>query len=260
MGTQIWPAARPSVDVETRRLAEAVRALSADRERLLTRITALERNVDDVTGSIKRQPPAAPPPTVVIAPKPAAPVASPPASVAAPPPEPRREAAVPDTLAAAAEPSAPASAAAGTKVANLPPAATEEEASSAPKSEMGADVGGATNFNGVRVLWNSLKGSNASLFEELHPLVAVKEIPGRSAELRLIVGPLADPDTAARFCVTLSVNRRYCQPTTFEGQPLQITEAAPPPVRRATPPNPQAAPQERRPGPAVARQPPPRPF
>jgi outer membrane biosynthesis protein TonB len=39
---------------ETRRLAEAVHALAADRDQLLTRIAAVERNLDGVTGSIKR--------------------------------------------------------------------------------------------------------------------------------------------------------------------------------------------------------------
>src|SRR5262245_25460351 len=51
---QAEPAARPAEpDTETRRLAEAVRQLAADRDRLLGRIEALERSLD-VTGSIPR--------------------------------------------------------------------------------------------------------------------------------------------------------------------------------------------------------------
>jgi hypothetical protein len=46
--------AEPSNDEETRRLTEAVRALTADRDQLLTRVAALERNFDGVTGTIKR--------------------------------------------------------------------------------------------------------------------------------------------------------------------------------------------------------------
>jgi hypothetical protein len=46
-------AAAPAVsDNEERRLADALRALSADRDRLAARVSALERNLDDVTGSI----------------------------------------------------------------------------------------------------------------------------------------------------------------------------------------------------------------
>ena len=40
---------------ETKRLAEAVRVLAADRDRLITRLTALEQNLDDVTGSVTKQ-------------------------------------------------------------------------------------------------------------------------------------------------------------------------------------------------------------
>ena len=45
---------RVVVDVEeTRRLEDAVRKLAADRDRLKERIASLERNFDDMTGSIK---------------------------------------------------------------------------------------------------------------------------------------------------------------------------------------------------------------
>src|SRR6266851_1578411 len=45
----------PEVAAETRRLADAVRVLTADREQLIARLGTLERNLEDVTGSIKRQ-------------------------------------------------------------------------------------------------------------------------------------------------------------------------------------------------------------
>src|SRR5262245_15367454 len=51
---QAETAARPAEpDTDTRRLAETVRQLTADRDRLLARIDALERSLD-VTGSIPR--------------------------------------------------------------------------------------------------------------------------------------------------------------------------------------------------------------
>src|SRR5262245_46425668 len=54
--TTAQPAARPSeTEAETRRLAEAVRALTADRERLAARLGTLERSLEDVTGTIKQQ-------------------------------------------------------------------------------------------------------------------------------------------------------------------------------------------------------------
>src|SRR5262245_30288320 len=40
---------------ETHRLSEAVLALSGDRERLVARIASLERSLEELTGSIRRQ-------------------------------------------------------------------------------------------------------------------------------------------------------------------------------------------------------------
>jgi hypothetical protein len=89
----------PSRPPETERLAAQVRELVADRERLSARIALLERNLDSVTGSIKRQSeqPAPAHAAITTPAAPAAPatapaavtVATPPAPVAvAPPPAP----------------------------------------------------------------------------------------------------------------------------------------------------------------------------
>jgi hypothetical protein len=48
-------------DAETKRLEAQVVTLALDRERLTTRLASIERNLDDVTGSIKRQSAVAPP-------------------------------------------------------------------------------------------------------------------------------------------------------------------------------------------------------
>src|ERR1041384_6531241 len=53
MPTGIKPI-RPLDAREGRRLAETVRSLAADRDRLLARIATLEQNVDGITGSIAR--------------------------------------------------------------------------------------------------------------------------------------------------------------------------------------------------------------
>ena len=49
------PPRAAETDAETQRLAAQVRELAADRERLTARIAMLERNLDDMTGSIKQQ-------------------------------------------------------------------------------------------------------------------------------------------------------------------------------------------------------------
>jgi hypothetical protein len=195
----------PEMAAETRRLADAVRVLTADREQLVARIGTLERNLEDMTGSIKRQDPAA--------------------GAAAPSAPPAGSSATPAAAAAQPQPQQPST---PERIANAPAAAPEEAPATEPlKSEFGVDVGGAANFEGLRVLWNSTKGSNGMLFEGLHPAVAVREnSKAKSAELRLIVGPLADVEAAARMCAALSAARHYCQPVAFEGQRLADADVA----------------------------------
>ena len=226
---------------ETQRLSEAVRALATDRDRLLTRIATLERGLEDITGATRRQP--APPSPEA---PPIAAGAVPPSGVAQP------LISGPDTLAPAAgpnpSPTMPQAAAPppATRVANAPVLDPLPEAEPAkPGPELGVDVGGATSFEGLRVLWNSTKRANSTLFDGLNPLVVVRESKTHGVDLRLIAGPLADQEAAARLCTTLSAARRHCQPAPFEGQ--QFTRAAPEPERRpATPPKP-ATPQQPRP-------------
>src|SRR5688500_17613109 len=59
-------------ETDTRRLTEVVRTLSTDRERLMARLTVLERNLEDVTGSIRRQAAVAPPTAMPAPPSPPA--------------------------------------------------------------------------------------------------------------------------------------------------------------------------------------------
>jgi hypothetical protein len=223
---------------ETQRLSEAVRAMTSDRDRLLTRIATLERGLEDITGAIKR---------------PSADSSSEGSSTiaAAPPPATAQPRATgPDTIApgspydpGAATPQAAAPSSANW-MADAPaadPVVEPEPVRSSP--EFGVDIGGATSFEGLRVLWNSTRRANSALFEGLNPLVIVRESKTHAADLRLIAGPLPDKAAAARMCVTLSAARRNCQPASFEGQQFTFT---PDPERRpATPPKPAPSPQPR---------------
>jgi hypothetical protein len=71
-------------DSETRKLAETIRSLTADRDALAARLGSLERNVGEITGSIARAaatPPSAPPspqPLPAVAPPEIAPAVTPP--------------------------------------------------------------------------------------------------------------------------------------------------------------------------------------
>jgi hypothetical protein len=232
----------PVADGETRQLAEAVRTLGAEREALLTRIAALERSLGDITGSLNRQTRA------MLAP--AAASSMDPTVRALPP-------GAMDSTAYSllAWPGMAAGGAPETTPSRPAPPNVVEAAAGATlpklKAEFGVDIGGAVNFDALRVLWNSSKAGYPALLDGFSPLVAVREnSKSRATELRLIVGPLADADAAAKLCAALTAAHRACQPAPFEGRPfaLSVTEPenrlAPVPAPRA-PPRPPARPPAR---------------
>jgi hypothetical protein len=253
-------AARPDETAEQmKRLAEAMRALAADHEQVLARIATLERNLDGVTGSIKRDsgaalpptpppPPAQKPPTAAIpAPRPdmpPAPIAvapSPPAPPVPTPAGPTLEAAVTPPPAPTSQPSGTSDAAptgapdAGNRAKPSSPLVrvTTVEPAEAPAEPvvtggLGVDVGGATNYEGLRTLWHSTLNSDPTLLEQLYPLVAIREnSKTHGVDLRLVVGPVPDAEAAAHLCTSLSAAHHYCQPVAFEGQRLSLNDAAP---------------------------------
>jgi hypothetical protein len=177
-------------EAEQRRLSEAIRLLAADRDRLLARVNVLERNLDDVTGSIG----------------PKAPAALPPASVP------------PVASAPLAAPASSQSRVTAGHLATGTPAAAE---STATRTEFGIDLGGNASIEGLRTLWASLKAGQPAMLEGLRPLMAVREKSG-SFELRLIAGPLANASAAARLCAALAAAGQACQPSVFDGQRLAL--------------------------------------
>jgi hypothetical protein len=214
-GIPATPVGNPSID--TAPLAETVRVLAAERDRLAARMERIERQLDGLTGSINAQtgsgafssgathvsPPATGEP--VVSPAPAQPASSNPTRLPDGPLGGRSEAA--------------AGAAA--------PGNDHSSSADASKVEFGVDIGGASNFEGLRRVWTSTKGSNSGLFDGLHPVVALRE-NGRTkaAELRLIVGPFADAEAATRLCATLAAAHRYCRPAGFGGQRLADADKA----------------------------------
>jgi len=223
---QVQLAARSAeAEVETRRLSETVRTLTADRDRLAARLGAVERNLEDITGSIKRQAAANPPPT--------------PATTTAPAgaTTPAREAALsPATAPATSPPAAVEPAAAPSTPETSAGVAPTVEVAEPAKPDMGVDIGGATSSDGLRVLWNSTRTNHASLVEGLHPVVATRDNSRtKSKELRLILGPLDSIETATQLCAALTAARRYCHPVAFEGQKLAEAPERKPAARQAAP-------------------------
>ena len=244
------PPARPQLatakveeDAATRRLFETVQMLTADRERLMARIDALQRNFEDLTGSITRaaEKPADPapqsPPAVTTTPSAAGALPTPawpeppaPLSLAAPVTAPATTASTlalnaggPISQQANVWPNVPVPRPAP------PPPQTQAAAPADPvppsgsgKQEFGIDLGVAPNAEGLRALWTAAKARHGSALEGLRPIMVVRERGPGNLELRLVVGPLPSAAAAARLCAMLGSVSATCQPALFEGQRLAL--------------------------------------
>jgi hypothetical protein len=218
---------RVVVDVEeTRRLEDAVRKLAADRDRLKERIASLERNFDDMTGSIKtvmlantaaqavKEAPkemATPAPAVAAPAAVAAPVTPPPAPVAAKAPEPTA-------------PSAPSTEPVATEIVPLPPvrvatAAVETPAEPA-KPEYGMDLGRGATVDAIRDEWARVKANFGPLLAGLRPVAAPRPHASGNADYRLVVGPFPTAAAAARLCAKFTNTRPACRTARFTGEDL----------------------------------------
>lgn len=232
---------------EARRLEARVRELTADRDKLTSRIAALEQNFGDMTGSIKRDiaaiaatvpaksetprpapQPAAPAPVLTAPPAttaPQAPTPVPPASDAKvepklepkiepkaerqPEPAPVAEAPPPQIVNVPMPPAAPM------RVASAPPALPEEEKPPAP----GIELGGARSLDILNARWVAVKANFGPLIEGLSPLMRHEDRPG-IIPYRLIVGPLPNRAAAAQLCSRFAASKVPCRTTDFTGEKL----------------------------------------
>jgi hypothetical protein len=86
-------------------------------------------------------------------------------------------------------------------------------------TEFAVDLGAAATVDALRGRWNELRASQSPLFDNMKPLVALKESKS-GQELHLIAGPLTNNAAGARLCAVLSGTGVVCQPTLYEGQRL----------------------------------------
>jgi len=241
--------ATPSVkDHEIARLNDALRALSAERDRLEDRLTKLEQTLGDITASINAR---------ATEPSPAA-APVPPRIVEQVQPEPR---ALPRVAAAPSQPVPPETSRHGVPAAGAieapggeiflryvtakpvitPPSATQppmqihatpvarepapaaQGESAASRTEFGIDLGGEPNINALRARWTNLQGGHGATISHLRPVVSVREgtRPG-SIELRLIAGPVSNAGEAARLCASLQAKGVNCNTAVYDGQRLAL--------------------------------------
>src|ERR1700690_1942468 len=240
---QILPRA-VETEAETKRLAADLRDLAADRKRLTARIAMLERNLADMTGSIKQQSEQlataraanTPPPA------PSAPATTPALAAAAPPPAPALPPLTPLALPVASETAAswpattttpeaappPQPAQPATEPAPLPPVrvaaapANEPVAAPPPQPDYGIDLGSAASLDALRIHWAALKANYGPLLVGLHPVAAQHPKHPAGVTYRLVAGPLPNAAEAARFCASFPVTRTGCRPALFNG--VQLAE------------------------------------
>ncbi len=208
-------------EAKTRRLATEVEALTADRDRLATRLASLEQQLGDVTGSIKAQ--AAAPASTPSAKPPAAklpqlaPLAMPDAADAgAPWPDPpQTQAAVP----AADVPLPP------TRVATIPIVKPEPAPAivpapePTPKMEYGVDLGNAAH---ARSTAPALGRSESQLRPAAQRTASDRSARPAPASPSVPAGgrPAADGGRCGAFCARFAAARTPCRPTKFNGENL----------------------------------------
>jgi hypothetical protein len=192
-------------DGEMQKLSESLRQINTDRIRMITRLEAIERQLDEITGSINRgnagpgATPAVIPENPPAAENPGAAPAGPPGAIV---PAPQQQQAVQSPPAAEGAP-------------------TETPASS--KYDFGVDLGSAQTVDGLRMLWTQVKSRHGTLLEGMRPIIVIRE-PARAGavELRLVVGPIPSASLAAKLCVAMNAAGALCQPAVFDGQRLAL--------------------------------------
>ena len=222
------PPRTAEVEAETERLTGQLRDLTADRDRLTARIAMLEHNLEDMTGSIKRQSEqiAAARAANVPSPAPGAPATAPVVVVrTAPAPTPAN---LPWFVAMRtpqpAEPPIPPEAvdALGGAV-PLPPVRVAAAPTTQPppgKEEFAIDLGPGASIEALRSHWAGLQAKYGPLLKGLHPVVSQHLKLPTGYTYRLLAGPLPNAEEAVRLCSRFPAMRAGCRPAKFAGEQL----------------------------------------
>ena len=198
--------AQPTFDAEaaTEHLAQVVRGLAANDAEIKTRLSAIEQDMSDVTGSVSKQ------------------IAAARAASAE-----RRSDNGPTVMTTATEstalntPDATPQATAVLLASIQPP--VDASVPAIPRAEFGVDIGSGATIQALRTRWAAIHDAHPQLLEGLQPVVSIKEVAhANRVELRLIAGPIAQPATAAQLCSALAAFGQFCQPTFFDGQHITL--------------------------------------
>lgn len=193
-----------AVSHEVQAVRDETRRLAQERARLEQRVAVIERELNDVTGSVRRQNDVTGSvPVIDRREPPAEQVANidPPVSPPAPRPEPPSTALKVQKI---EEPPAPGA------------------ITIATRTQFGLDLGSENTLTGLRSRWLRLAERNKPILSKLDPLVAVRDGPNGFPVLYLIAGPVADAAEAATLCAQLRTAKVNCQPSPYDGQRLTL--------------------------------------
>jgi hypothetical protein len=221
---------------DTHALEAQVRSLIEDRDRLAARIATLEHSLDDVTGSIQRQPttlpmvslpvlapvPAPSAPAITVAAKPAPSVINPlamPATSIAEVSWPRSAQAEDEAPAVPLPPKRLAALPANETAAEAAPAAAPAPPPPAHKVEYGIELANAPSIELLRGRWAAVKANYGPLLSGLQP-VAVHDRRSGATNYLLVAGPLPNFAAAAQVCSRFSAAHVACRPAKFSGQSI----------------------------------------
>jgi hypothetical protein len=221
---------RADIENERRSLNEALRLLASDRDRLLTRVGSIERNLDDITGSIKSQNAPRPmPQTSNLQDRSTNALDSLPAITGDKPSS--KPADLPDWLANVPEPW-PSPTSALEIAPGPPPTPTPVRVSALPvetrplgamvvsRTEFGVDIGSGSDLEEVRLLWNAAKAQHGRAIANLRPIVVRREDRAGNPDYRLVLGPLVNAGAAAKLCATLGAADVMCSTRPYQGERL----------------------------------------
>jgi len=187
-------------EAETRKLAAAVRNLTADGDQIKSRLAAVEHDMDDVTGTISKQ------------------IETADAARRVSENGPTTAATVAATVSLTPALTRPAIVADPAK-----PAADAAPQAASPPIEYAVDIGSGLTIEALRTRWLAIYSAHPQLFDGMKPIVGIKEVPHASrVELRLVVGPIAQPGAAKELCASLTPFGLFCQPTLYDGQRLAL--------------------------------------
>jgi SPOR domain len=219
-------ARQADIDSDRRSLNEALRLLASDRDRLMTRVDSIERNLDDITGSIKSQMATRPPPENISAQETSNLEALPAITART---SPAKHSDLPDWLANVPEPWPSPSSAMEFAPGPPPPApsvrvaALPETQPTGPtvvsRTEFGVDIGSGSDVEEVRMLWTAAKARHGRVFGNLRPIMVRQDRAG-FPEYRLVIGPLSNASAAARLCATLGAADTTCSTRPYQGERL----------------------------------------